>query len=146
MEKRAGELRELNQVALRSLAEERRQLDEARTAFILEKAEAEEQQRLAAAGLAAREGELAQQRASLASHEEEVAAREQALGGALKEARDAAAAAETSKETPTSRRAARISPCSSRSARRVPTPLVSFRAALPRRSRSSTPPRTPTPT
>src|SRR3954462_9101651 len=51
MEKRAGELRELNQEALRSLAEERRQLDEARTALILEKAEAEEQQRLAAAGL-----------------------------------------------------------------------------------------------
>ncbi|KAM3330611.1 hypothetical protein ACQJBY_027042 [Aegilops geniculata] len=98
MEKRAEELRELNQEALRSLAEERRQLDEARTAFILEKAEAEEQQRLAAAGLAAREGELAQQKASLASHEEEVAAREQALGGALKEARDAAAAAETAKE------------------------------------------------
>src|SRR3954466_666587 len=98
MEKRAGELRELNQEALQSLAEERRQLDEARTAFILEKAEAEERQRLAAAGLAAREGELAQQKASLASHEEEVAAREQPLGGALKEAQDAAAAAEAAKE------------------------------------------------
>src|SRR4051812_30317928 len=98
MEKRAGELRELNQEALQSLAEERRQLDEARTAFILEKAEAEEQQRLAAAGLSAREGELVQQKASLASHEEEVAAREQALGGALKKAQDAAAAAETAKK------------------------------------------------
>src|SRR3954462_9314061 len=98
MEKRAGELRELNQEALRSLVEERRQLDEARTAFILEKAEAEEQQRLVAAGLAAREGELAQQKASLASPEEEVAAREQALGGALKEAQDAAAAAEAAKK------------------------------------------------
>src|SRR3954462_6400858 len=98
MEKRAGELRELNQEALRSLVEERRQLDEARTAFILEKAEAEEQQRLVAAGLAAREGELVQQKASLASPEEEVAAREQALGGALKEAQDAAAAAEAAKK------------------------------------------------
>src|SRR4051794_10417096 len=75
MEKRAEELRELNQEALRSLAEERRQLDKARTAFILEKAESEEQQRLAAEGLSAREGELVQQKASLASHEEEVAAR-----------------------------------------------------------------------
>src|SRR3954464_8843996 len=42
MEKHAAELRELNQKALQSLAEERRLLDEARTAFILEKAEAEE--------------------------------------------------------------------------------------------------------
>src|SRR3954463_1997256 len=98
MEKRTGELRELNQEDLRSLAEERKQLDEARTAFILEKAEAEEHHRLSAAGLAARGGELVQQKASLASHEEEVAAREQALGGALKEAQDAAAAAETAKK------------------------------------------------
>src|SRR3954466_7063739 len=98
MEKRAGELRELNQEALQSLAEERRLLDEARTAFILEKAEAEEQQRLAAAGLSARESELVQQTASLASHEEEVAAREQALDEALQKAQDAAAAAETAKK------------------------------------------------
>src|SRR3954467_12669354 len=98
MEKRVGELLELNQEALRSLAEERRLLDEARTTFLLEKAEAEEQQRLAAAGLSARESELVQQRASLASHEEEVAAREQALGGALKKAQDAVAAAETARK------------------------------------------------
>src|SRR4051812_44177608 len=98
MEKHAGELRGLNQEALQSLAEERRLLDEARTAFILEKAEAEEQQRLAAAGISARESEQVQQKAGLASHEEEVAAREQALGGDLKKAQDAAAAAETAKK------------------------------------------------
>src|SRR3954464_158804 len=98
MEKRAAELREINQQAVQSLAEERRQLGEARTAFILEKAEAEEQQRLAAAELSVRESELVQKTASLASHEEEVAAREQALGGDLKEAQDAAAAAETAKK------------------------------------------------
>src|SRR3954468_10242035 len=51
MEKRAAELRELNQQAVQSLAEERRQLGEARTAFILEKAEAEEQQRLSPPGV-----------------------------------------------------------------------------------------------
>src|SRR3954468_11973957 len=98
MEKRAAELRELNQQAVQSLAEERRLLGEARTAFILEKAEAEEQQRLAAAELSVRESELVQKTASLASHEEEVAAREQALGGDLKKAQDAAAAAETAKK------------------------------------------------
>src|SRR3954469_5212055 len=98
MEKRAAELRELNQQAAQSLAEERRLLGEARTAFILEKAEAEEQQRLAAAELSVRESELVQKTASLASHEEEVAAREQALGGDLKKAQDAAAAAETAKK------------------------------------------------
>src|SRR3954467_3502667 len=98
MEKRAAELREINQQAVQSLAEERRLLGEARTAFILEKAEAEEQQRLAAAELSVRESELVQKTASLASHEEEVAAREQALGGDLKKAQDAAAAAETAKK------------------------------------------------
>src|SRR3954465_7479955 len=48
MEKRAEELRGQNQEALRSLAEEREQLVEAQKAFLLEKAEVEEQQRLAA--------------------------------------------------------------------------------------------------
>src|SRR4051812_39441295 len=43
----------------------------------------------------------------------------------------------------TSRRAARSLPRSNRSARRALTPLASCRAASPRRSRSSTPPRTP---
>src|SRR3954465_10547810 len=59
MEKRAAELRELNQQAVQSLAEERRLLGEARTAFILEKAEAEEQQRLFSAGVLPRGGERA---------------------------------------------------------------------------------------
>src|SRR3954467_7522823 len=98
VEKRAEELRGLNQAALRSLAEERVQLDEAQKAFILEKAEVAEQQRLAAEELSAREGELVQLKASLDSHEEELAAREQTLGGALKEAKDAAAAAEAAKK------------------------------------------------
>ena len=59
IEKCAEELRERNQEALRSLAEERAQLVEARKAFLLEKAEAEEKQRLVAENLFAREGELA---------------------------------------------------------------------------------------
>ena len=53
MEKHAEELRGLNQEALRSLAEEREQLAEERKAFLLEKAEVEEQQRLAAEKLSA---------------------------------------------------------------------------------------------
>ena len=43
IEKHAEELRGLRQEALRSLAEEREQLAEARKAFLLEKAEVEEQ-------------------------------------------------------------------------------------------------------
>ena len=58
MEKRAEELRGHNQEALRSLAQERERLDEERTAFLLEKAEAEEEQRLAAEKQSAREGEF----------------------------------------------------------------------------------------
>src|SRR4051812_24640227 len=50
LEKRAKELRGQRQEALRALAEEREQLAEARTACVLEKAEVEEQQRLAARG------------------------------------------------------------------------------------------------
>ena len=46
IEKCAGELRDLRQETLRSLAEEREQLLEERKAFLLEKAEAEEKQRL----------------------------------------------------------------------------------------------------
>ena len=48
MEKRAEELRGQNQEALRSLAQERERVNEERTTFLLEKAEAEEEQRLAA--------------------------------------------------------------------------------------------------
>ena len=98
IEKRTEELRGLNQEALRSLAKEREQLAEERKAFLLEKAEVEEQQRLAAEKLSAREGELAQRKVNLDSHEEELAAREQTFGGALKEAEDAAAAAEATKK------------------------------------------------
>ena len=58
MEKRAEELRGHNQEALRSLAQERERLDKERTAFLLEKAEAEEEQRLAAEKQSAREGEF----------------------------------------------------------------------------------------
>ena len=53
IEKRADELRGLNQEALRSLAEEREQLAEEQKAFFLEKAEVEEQRRLAAEKLSA---------------------------------------------------------------------------------------------
>ena len=67
-------------------------------AFLLEKAEAEEEQRLAAEKQSAREGELVQRKANLDSYEEELVAREQTLGGALKEAKDAAAAAEAAKK------------------------------------------------
>ena len=98
MEKRAEELRGHNQEALRSLAQERERLDEERTAFLLEKAEAEEEQRLAAEKQSAREGELVQRKAHLDSYEEELAERERALGGALKEAKDAAATAEAAKK------------------------------------------------
>ena len=41
---------------------------------------------------------MAQRKVNLDSHEEELAAREQAIGGALKEAKDAAAAAEAAKK------------------------------------------------
>ena len=79
------------------MAEEREELAEAHQAFVLEKAEAEEQQRLAAEDLSRREGELRQRKVDLDSHEDDLTAREQSLGGALQEARDAAAAAETAK-------------------------------------------------
>ena len=62
IEKHAEELQSRNQEALRSIAEERAQLAEARKAFLLEKAEAEEQQRLAAEELSVREGELTQRK------------------------------------------------------------------------------------
>lgn len=97
IEKHAEELQSHNQEALWSIAEERAQLVEARKAFLLEKAEAEEQQRLAAEGLSMREGELTQWKVNLDSYEE-LAAREESLGGALKEAKDAAAAAEAAKK------------------------------------------------
>ena len=98
IEKRVEELRGLRQETLRALAEEREQLAEERKAFLLEKAEAEEQQRLTGEKLYAREGELAQRKVNLDSHEGELAARERALGGSLQEAKDAAAAAETAKK------------------------------------------------
>ena len=41
---------------------------------------------------------MAQRKVNLDSHEEELAAREQAIGGAVKEARDAAEAAEAAKK------------------------------------------------
>ena len=41
---------------------------------------------------------MAQRKVNLDSHEEELATREQAIGGALQEARDAAAAAEAAKK------------------------------------------------
>ena len=86
MEKRAEELRGHNQEALRSLAQERERLAEEGTAFLPKKAEAEEEQRLAAEKQFAREGELVQRKANLDSYEDELVEREQALGGALKEA------------------------------------------------------------
>ena len=59
IEKHVEELRGFHQEARRSLAEEREQLDEAQKAFLLEKAEIKEQQRLAAVKLSMGEGELA---------------------------------------------------------------------------------------
>ena len=76
IEKRAEELRVFRQETLRSLAEEREQVAEERKAFLLEKAEVEEQQWLVAEKLSAQEGELAQRKVNLDSHEEELAARE----------------------------------------------------------------------
>ena len=76
IKKRAEELQGLNQETLWSLAEEREQLAEERKAFLLEKAEVEEQQRLVAEKLSAQEGELAQRKVNLDSHEKELAARE----------------------------------------------------------------------
>ena len=88
IEKHAEKLQSRNQEALRSIAEERAQLVEARKAFLLEKAKAEEQQRLAAEEMSVREGELTQRKVNLDSYEEELAAREETLGGALKEEKD----------------------------------------------------------
>ena len=97
LEKRAAELRAANQAALRNLAEEREGLAEEQQAFLLEKAEAEEWQRLAAEELSRREGALNQRKVELDAHDDELTAREQTLGGALKEAKEATAAAETAK-------------------------------------------------
>ena len=52
------------------MAEEREQLAEERKAFLLEKAEAEEQQRLTGEKLYAREGELTQRKVNLDSRED----------------------------------------------------------------------------
>ena len=75
IKKHAEELQSRNQEALRSIAEERAQLVEARKAFILEKAEAEEQQRLAPKEVSTREGELTQRKVNLDSYEKELATR-----------------------------------------------------------------------
>src|SRR6187401_2127568 len=98
LEKRAAELRPANQSALRDLAEERERLAGEHQEFLLEKAEAEEQQRLVGEELSRREGELTQRKVDLDAHSEDLTAREQALGGELKEAKAAAAAAETAKK------------------------------------------------
>ena len=62
MEKRAAELRAANQAALRDVAEERERLAGEYQEWLLEKAEAEEQQRLAGEELSRREGELTQRK------------------------------------------------------------------------------------
>src|SRR6187401_948423 len=98
LEKRAAELSAANQAALRNLAEEREELAGAQQAFVLEKAEVEEQQRLAAEELSRREGVLNQRKVDLDAHEDDLTARERAIGGALKEAKVAAATAETAKK------------------------------------------------
>ena len=48
--------------------------------------------------LSAEESKLAQRKVNLDAHEEELAAREEKLGGALKQAKDATAAAEAAKK------------------------------------------------
>ena len=152
MEKRAEELRGHNQEALRSLAQERERLAEERTAFLLEKAEVEEEQRLAAEKQSAREGELVQRKVNLDSHEEELAAREQAIGGALKEQRMLLQLLRPPRRSwrrrrrswrPISRRAARSLPRSSVSVRRMLPPTVSCKVFSLRGARSSAPPRIP---
>ena len=75
--------------------------------------------------LSAEEGELAQRKVNLDAHEEELAVREEKLGGALKQAEDAAAAAEAAKKE-------------------LETKVASWRPISPRRAESSAPPRTPT--
>ena len=59
IEKRAEELQVFRREVLQALAEEWEQVDKERKAFLLEKAEVEEQQRLVAEKLSAQEGELA---------------------------------------------------------------------------------------
>ena len=98
LEKRAAELRAANQAALRDLAEERERLAGEHQEFLLEKAKAEEQQRLAGEELSRREGALNQRKVDLDAHEDDLTAREQAIGGALKEAKDTAGTAETAKK------------------------------------------------
>ena len=93
------ELRAANQAALRDLAEERERLAGEHQEFLLEKAEAEEQQRLVGEELSRREGALNQRKVELDAHDDELTVRKQALGGALKEAKEAAAAAETAKRS-----------------------------------------------
>ncbi|KAM3349135.1 hypothetical protein ACQJBY_022336 [Aegilops geniculata] len=71
IEKRAEELRSYRQGVLQSLAEGKAQLAEEQKAFLLAKAEVEEQQRLSTEELSAREGKLAQWKVELDSHEED---------------------------------------------------------------------------
>ena len=89
---------------------------------------------------------------NLDSHEEELAAYEQAIGGALKEAKDVAAAAEAAKkelETKMAQLEADLKASgeelvrSSVSARRMLPPMVSCMVFSLRGARSSAPPRIP---
>lgn len=84
IEKHAEELQGFHQEALQSLAKERAQLVEERKAFLLTKAEIEEQQRAVAEKLSAQEGRLTQRKVDLDSHEEDLAAREAALAEMLR--------------------------------------------------------------
>ena len=96
---------------------------------------------------------MAQRKVNLDSHEEELAAREQTFGGALKEAEDAAAAAEAAKkelETKMAQLEADLKASgeelvrSSVSARRTPPLMASCRVVSLRGAKSLAPPRTPT--
>ena len=83
IEKRAEELQSFHQEALQSLAKERAHLVEEQKAFLLTKAEIEEQQRVVTEKLSAQEGQLTQRKVDLDSHEEDLAAREAALVATL---------------------------------------------------------------
>ena len=96
---------------------------------------------------------MAQRKVNLHSHEEELAVRKRTFGGALKQAEDAATAAEAAKkelETKVAQLEADLKasgeelPRSSVSARRTPSLMASCRVFSLRGAKSSAPPRTPT--
>jgi DNA repair exonuclease SbcCD ATPase subunit len=85
IQKHVEELQGFHRQALHSLATERAQLAEERKAFLLMKAEIEEQQQEVAQKLSAQEGQLAQRKVDLDGHEEDLTGREAALAETLRQ-------------------------------------------------------------